>query len=179
MLFHWTYAENVVELDASSSDSALMFSMEWLGTPKLYIGLILPTETTFRIKNIVELVKRMTKNYKDSAYFLATNNITRYKSMTSPQNDLLWLPFEFKDYHLDCQVLSAFGNNRMHKKHILLLTRRHSIVNDYFERCEIQFNSEIVVYYRHNQTKFVSKIRFEEIYKSKQNQMKLGRTILG
>jgi len=175
MLYQCTHAKNIVELEVTNSNSALMFSEKWLCTPTLYIGLILPTETTFRLNAIVSLVKRMVKNYKDRTYFLATNNITRYKSMKSLQNDLLWLPFEFKHYHLDCQVL----NNTKHKKHFLLFTGRERNVNDYFQCCEIHFNSEIVVYYRHNQTKFLSGVRFEEIYKIKPQQRKLNKNILG
>ena len=120
MLFQWTYAKNVAELDVSNSDSALMFSAKWLDTPKLYIGLILLTNTTFRFYSIVSLVKKMPQNYEYRAYFLSTNNITKYKSMKSPQNDLLWLPFNLKHYHLICQDLMLYGNNTKPKKHLLL-----------------------------------------------------------
>ena len=178
MLFKWTFAKNVDD-DLSNSDSALKFSEKWLATPKLSVGLILPTKPTFRLHSIVSLAKKMTKNYQNNAYFLATNNITKYKGTKSPQNDLMWLPFEFKHYYLDCQVLTSFSRDRKSKKHILLFTERHRNVNDYFKHCEIDFNSEIVVYYRHTRTKVLPRIRFEEIYKIKQHHRKLSRNILG
>jgi hypothetical protein len=99
--------------------------------------------------------------------------------MTSPQNDLVWLPFEFKEYHLDCQVLNLFSNDTKRKKHFLLFIRRHRNLNDCFEGCPLQFNSEVVVYYQHNLTESLSGIRFEEIYKINQRQRKLSRNILG
>ena len=156
ILFQWSDAKNRIELDGFNSDSALMFTKKWIGTPKMYLGLILPTKSKYRINTIVSLLKKMASNHKDITYFLATTNITSYKILKSFQKDLLWLPFEFKHYHLDCQAVTFFGNNMKQRKHFLLFTGRQRNVNDYFGRCEIQFNSEIVVYYQHGVSKFLS-----------------------
>lgn len=177
-LLAWAYAETADDLGIPHFESALRFSEKWLGTPKLYIEMVLPTNIPFRIKYPINFVKKTANISKDNTYFLITSNMASYKHISSPQPELLWLPYETKHYSMDCHLLNFLSNATRSQIHLLLFIDVEKNVNGYFGPCEITFNSKIVVYYHQNETELSSSIIFEEIYKIQKHQQKLHRNIL-
>ena len=180
ILFKCDYAKGKVHLDMFASEKALRFSEIWLNNTAIHISMMLPTKTSFQLKNVVKMSKKMTDISGRPFYFMFRRNFTKYTPVQhySP-SELLWFPLETPDYDLSCNVFHAFKSNKIWQNHFLVFFESRSDANFYFQNCKIRFDSNVVAYYWKNESDSLPQIAFEEIYKIDENQQKLTKNTLG
>ena len=173
-------AEDTTKLNKLTSEFALKFGEKWLGTPKLHIYLVLPNKIQFEMQDVIQLTKTMKGILGNNAYFTATTNITNHNDGRQSPGELFWFLFEMENYDdIDCNILEASRKFTTKQRYILFFVGNRDHVDFYFLYCKIRFDSNVVVYYKHNATKSLSFIIFEEIYKIRDHQNQLEKNVLG
>ena len=152
------------KIEMLQNEAALHFAYEWLATPKMYFGVILPNKYSFKVQDVVNLAKKFNSDGEGkSAYFMIHSNLTRFKTIPHTQNELIWHPFDIQNYDLNCLFLGSPRYDRLYRKHFLFLDERRNNETFSFESCKIRFDSRLVTYRRKQNNQ--STVEFEEIYK--------------
>ena len=172
-------AKSIDNLDLFFAESAIRFTEKWLAPSQLYISLILPNRVPFNTRYLLKLTRKLNQVLKRKVYFRMVKNITKYRNIDPPPNELLWYPFETRHYDNICYFLDDSSFSTVMKKHFLFFERTEKDIELDFRHCKIKFDSNIAVYYPYNKTNFRSEIRFEEIYKIIDDQKSLQKNILG
>ena len=165
------------KIEMLENEAALHFAYEWLATPKMYFGVILPSKNLFKVHDILTLTKKINSYVEGkSAYFLINSNITKFKTIPHTQKELIWYPFNTRHYDMNCLFLGSPRYDRLYKKHFLFLHEYRNNINFSFETCKIRFDSRLVTYRQQQNNQ--STVEFEEIYKIDENENKLEKNTL-
>ena len=157
---------------------ALRFGYQWLKSPKMYLGIMVPSKRHFRTRNVVNLAKKINAGYMGRPSFIMINsNLSKYNVILHQQDELLWYPSNIKDYGMDCLFLDSSRYDRLHKKHFLFLHEDMDNDTFSFESCKIKFDSRLVLYRKKQKKRLV--VEFEEIYKINENESSLEKNHLG
>ena len=115
------------QIEMLENEAALHFANQWLATPRMYVGLILPNKFSFEVHDVVKLTKKISSYGKGkSAYFLINSNITKFKTIPHTQKELIWYPFDIRNYDMSCVFLGSPRYDRLYKKHFLFLHEHRS-----------------------------------------------------
>ena len=157
---------------------ALRFGYQWLKSPKMYLGIMVPSKRHFRTRNVVNLAKKINDGYMGRPSFIMINsNLSKYNVILHQQDELLWYPFNINDYGMDCLFSDSSRYDRLHKKHFLFLYEDMDNDTFPFESCKIRFDSRFVLYHKKQKKRLV--VEFEEIYKINESENRLEKNILG
>ena len=157
---------------------ALRFGYQWLKSPKMYLGIMVPSKRHFRTRNVVNVAKKINAGYMGRPSFIMINsNLSKYNVILHQQDELLWYPFNINDYGMDCLFSDSSRYDRLHKKHFLFLYEDMDNDTFPFESCWIRFDSRFVLYHKKQKKRLV--VEFEEIYKINESENRLEKNILG
>ena len=157
---------------------ALRFGYQWLKSPKMYLGIMVPSKRHFRTRNVVNVAKKINAGYMGRPSFIMINsNLSKYNVILHQQDELLWYPFNINDYGMDCLFSDSSRYDRLHKKHFLFLYEDMDNDTFPFESCKIRFDSRFVLYHKKQKKRLV--VEFEEIYKINESENRLEKNILG
>ena len=166
------------QIEKPENEIALRFGYQWLKSPKMYLGIMVPSKRHFRTRNVVNLAKKINAGYIGRPSFIMMNsNLSKYNVILHQQDELLWYPFNINDYGMDCLFSDSNRYDRIHKKHFLF--RHEDMDNDTFpfESCKIRFDSRLVLYRKKQKKRLV--VEFEEIYKINENENSFEKNNLG
>ena len=150
------------KIEMLENEAALHFANQWLATPKMYIGVILPNKYSLKVHEVVYLAKNFNSDGEGkSAYFMIHSNVTKFKTIPHTQNELIWYPFDIRNYELNCLFLGSPWYDRLYKKHFMFLNEHRNNETSSFESCKIRFDSRLVTYRRKQNNQ--SAVEFEEI----------------
>ena len=165
------------QIEMIENEAALHFAYQLLAIPRMYVGVILPRKYSFKVHDIVKLTKKI-NSYGEgrSAYFMIHSNLTKFKTIPHTQNELIWYPFDIKNYDMNCLFVGSPRYDRLYRKHFLFLDEHRNNDTFSFETCKIRFDSRLVTYHRKQNKQ--STVQFEEIYKI-ENKNRLEKNTLG
>ena len=155
---------------------AIEFVERWLNSPKLYVGIVVPNMDPLYSNDIIRFTRKLRSRMKNDAYIRITKNLTKYAFTQHIQNELIWYPYDAGKYDVD--QLNGILDDRFHKKHFLLTTKNPNNGYQLLARSKIKFDSNIVIYYIDMKPNNKAVMKFEEIYKVKENQNQLEKNIL-
>ena len=160
------------------NEAALHFAYQWLATPRMYVGVILPNKNSFKVQDVLNLAKKFNSDGEvKSAYFMIHSNLTRFKTIPHTQNELIWYPFDIRNYDMNCLFLGSPRYDRLYKKHLLLLNENRNNETFSLNSCQIRFDSRLVTYRKKQNDQSI--VEFEEIYKIDMNTNRLEKNTLG
>ena len=109
------------QIEKPENEIALRFGYQWLKSPKMYLGIMVPSKRHFRTRNVVNLAKKINAGYIGRPSFIMMNsNLSKYNVILHQQDELLWYPFNINDYEMACIFSDSSQYDRIHKKHFFL-----------------------------------------------------------
>ena len=157
--------------------SVVSFSEMWLSSPKKYISLVFPDTRDVSMNGITKLIQNVLKKTTKNVYFLFGFDSSIINSTKYRDNEIVWFSSDIRSYNSNCQNFGFTSDHIMEKKYLLFYVERIESAISFFEDCFIQFNYELVVYYKKNFNDS-NLILFEEIYKINPHERKIHRRVL-
>ena len=117
------------EIQPHVNEAALQFAYRWLENSIMHVGMIIPNKHPFTTGDLVKLVKKINADREGKTiFFMVNSNVTKQNSMPPAQNELIWFPFDIKNYDIDCIFIEPSRHNRLTKKHFFVLVKLPMII---------------------------------------------------
>ena len=166
------------KLDFSLAIPAMKFIDKWSSGNKLLVNIILPSDSLFSAKDVVELTKMITNEFEIVPYFLFDFNIIEHKSFGSGAQELYWFPFSLNSYNRQIYCSDFIFPNETQQKYVLFYSGRETLVENIFRSCPLRFDSNVVHYFNGSSEVFANSLIFEEIFKIHERDKNLKKIVL-